>query len=151
MDRALETVLDRLPGRMVVLLARRRKLDRRRYRLRLGLRLRTRAPAPEPDHRLLYTPIQDGGHPQRQACPDDEDSGRDRSGMRADRNVVAVAGALENEGWSTSVERSEGVWLVVATRSRTLTLDVVRETRARLAALASEHRGLYDGWEAPTG
>jgi hypothetical protein len=29
-------------------------------------------------------------------------------------------------------------------------LDVVRETRARLAALASEHGGLYDGWEAST-
>jgi hypothetical protein len=29
-------------------------------------------------------------------------------------------------------------------------LDLVRETRARLAALAAEHGGLYDGWEAPT-
>jgi hypothetical protein len=61
----------------------------------------------------------------------------------------AVAHALAVDGWSTSVERSEGAWLVVATRARTLTLDVVRETRARLAALASEHGGLYDGWEAP--
>jgi len=62
----------------------------------------------------------------------------------------AVAHVLDVDGWSTSVERSEGAWLVVATRARTLTLDVVRETRARLAALASEHGGLYDGWEAPT-
>ena len=61
----------------------------------------------------------------------------------------AVAHALAVDGWSTSIERSEGAWLVVATRARTLTLDVVRETRARLAALASEHGGLYDGWEAP--
>ncbi len=61
----------------------------------------------------------------------------------------AVAHALDVDGWSTSVERSEGAWLVVATRAHTLTLDVVRETRARLAALASEHGGLYDGWEAP--
>jgi hypothetical protein len=62
----------------------------------------------------------------------------------------AVAGALGADGWSTSVERSEGAWLVVATRAHTLTLDLVRETRARLAALASEHGGLYDGWEAST-
>ena len=62
----------------------------------------------------------------------------------------AVARALGTDGWSTSVERSEGAWLVVATTARTLTLDVVRETRARLAALASEHGGLYDGWEAST-
>jgi hypothetical protein len=62
----------------------------------------------------------------------------------------AVARTLEVDGWSTSSERSEGAWLVVATRSRTLTLDVVRETRVLLAALASEHGGVYDGWEAPT-
>jgi regulator of RNase E activity RraB len=62
----------------------------------------------------------------------------------------AVATALGADGWSTSVERSEGAWLVVATRARTLTLDVVHETRKRLAALAAEHGGLYDGWEAST-
>jgi regulator of RNase E activity RraB len=62
----------------------------------------------------------------------------------------AVAHALDVDGWSTSVEQSEGAWLVVATRARTLTSNVVHETRTRLAALASEHDGLYDGWEAPT-
>lgn len=62
----------------------------------------------------------------------------------------AVARALGSDGWSTSVERSEGVWLVVATGAHTLTAELVRETRARLAALASEHGGLYDGWEAST-
>ncbi|MDX6440923.1 MAG: hypothetical protein QOE43_652 [Gaiellaceae bacterium] len=61
----------------------------------------------------------------------------------------AAARSLEADGWSTSVERSEGAWLLVATRARTLTLDMVRETRAGLAALASEHGGVYDGWEAP--
>lgn len=61
----------------------------------------------------------------------------------------AVAHALDVDGWSTCVEQSEGAWLIVATRARTLTLEVVRETRTRLAALASEHGGLYDGWEAP--
>jgi regulator of ribonuclease activity B len=68
--------------------------------------------------------------------------------LPAQDGAQAVARALGTDGWSTSVERSEGVWLVVATRARTLTLDVVRETRAQLAALASEHGGLYDGWEA---
>jgi regulator of RNase E activity RraB len=62
----------------------------------------------------------------------------------------AVAHALDADGWSTTVEQSEGAWLVVATRARTLTSELVHETRARLAALASEHGGLYDGWEAPT-
>lgn len=85
--------------------------------------------------------------------------GCDRSQPRETRHFLylpeqpgaeAVARALGADGWSTSVERSEGAWLVVATRARTLTLDLVRETRARLAALASEHGGLYDGWEAPT-
>jgi hypothetical protein len=70
--------------------------------------------------------------------------------LPAQPGAEAVARALEADGWSSSVERSEGAWLVVATRARTLTLDVVRETRARLAALAAEHGGLYDGWEAPT-
>ena len=54
------------------------------------------------------------------------------------------------DGWSTAVEQSEGAWLVVATRSRALDVELVHETRARLAALAAEHGGLYDGWEAPT-
>jgi regulator of RNase E activity RraB len=67
---------------------------------------------------------------------------------RADAD--AVAHALDADGWSTTVEQSEGAWLVVATRARTLTAELVHETRARLAALASEHGGLYDGWEAPT-
>jgi hypothetical protein len=69
--------------------------------------------------------------------------------LPAQDGAEAVARALGADGWSTSIERSEGAWLVVATRARALTLDVVRETRARLAALAEEHGGLYDGWEAP--
>jgi hypothetical protein len=80
--------------------------------------------APRETHHFLYLPAQSGAE--------------------------AVAHALCADGWSTSVEQSEGAWLVVATRARTLTLELVRETRGRLAALASEHGGLYDGWEAPT-
>ena len=70
--------------------------------------------------------------------------------LPAESGAEAVAHALASDGWSTTVEECEGAWLVVATRARTLTLDLVRETRAGLAALASEHGGLYDGWEAPT-
>jgi len=70
--------------------------------------------------------------------------------LPAPGGAEAVARALGSDGWSTSVERSEGAWLVVATRAHTLTPEFVRELRARLAALASEHGGLYDGWEAPT-
>jgi hypothetical protein len=60
----------------------------------------------------------------------------------------AVAEALHRDGWLTSIEQSEDVWLVIATRVRGLTLDVVRQTRTRLEALASERGGVYDGWEA---
>ena len=60
----------------------------------------------------------------------------------------AIARGLAADGWSMSVDLSEGAWLVIATSARTLTPELVRETRARLAALASEHGGVYDGWEA---
>jgi regulator of RNase E activity RraB len=70
--------------------------------------------------------------------------------LPAQSDAEAVAHALGDDGWSTFVEQSEGAWLVVATRARTLTLELVRETRGCLATLASEHGGLYDGWEAPT-
>ena len=63
----------------------------------------------------------------------------------------AVADALHREGWLTSIEQSEDAWLVVATRVVRLTLDVVRQTRTRLEALASERGGVYDGWEAIAG
>jgi hypothetical protein len=59
-----------------------------------------------------------------------------------------VARTLAREGWTTSVERSEGAWLVIAMRTRTLTSKLVRDTRAQLARLATEHAGVYDGWEA---
>jgi len=68
----------------------------------------------------------------------------------AQAGANAVAGELSAEGWLTSVERSDDGWLVVATRIRTLTSEIVRETRVRLETLASRHCGLYDGWEAPT-
>jgi hypothetical protein len=70
--------------------------------------------------------------------------------LPAQGGAEVVARALGADGWSTSIERSEGAWLVVATRAHTLTVELVHETRARLAALASVHGGLYDGWEAPT-
>lgn len=60
----------------------------------------------------------------------------------------AVASVLEREGWETSVHEDENVWLVVAACLRVLTEQMVRETRARLEALAAMHDGQYDGWEA---
>jgi hypothetical protein len=70
--------------------------------------------------------------------------------LPAQGGAEAVAHALDADGWSTAVEQSEGAWLVVATRVRRLTLARVRDTRRRLVALATEHGGIYDGWEAPT-
>jgi regulator of RNase E activity RraB len=60
----------------------------------------------------------------------------------------AVARTLARDGWTTSVEESEGAWLVTAMRTRALTSKLVRDTRAQLALLAAEHDGVYDGWEA---
>jgi Regulator of ribonuclease activity B len=99
--------------------------------------------ASEADERVL-------GHLARLGCdPSQPRETRHFLYLPEQPGAAAVARALGADGWSTSVERSEGAWLVVATRARTLTVDIVRETRTRLAALASEHGGLYDGWEAP--
>ena len=61
----------------------------------------------------------------------------------------SVASTLRADGWTTRVEPSEGAWLLVARHVAAVTSAAVRETRSRLEALASEHRGFYDGWEAP--
>ena len=63
-------------------------------------------------------------------------------------DAVAVASALEREGWDTLVQAAEDVWLVVAGCLRVLNEPLVRQTRARLALLAAAHGGSYDGWEA---
>lgn len=63
-------------------------------------------------------------------------------------DAEVVARTLARDGWSTSVEESEGAWLVIAVRTRTLTSKLVRDTRAHLARLAARHGGVYDGWEA---
>ena len=64
----------------------------------------------------------------------------------------AVAEALDRDGWHASVaEEDNAAWLVTATRTGALTRAVVRDTRSRFEALAAEHGGVYDGWEARTG
>jgi hypothetical protein len=64
----------------------------------------------------------------------------------------AVAHALDGDGWSTSLEACAGAsWLVVATRERPLTPEVVRTTRSLPETLALRHGGVYDGWEAAAG
>lgn len=65
---------------------------------------------------------------------------------RGDADVVART--LVRHGWSTSVEESEGAWLVIAMRTQSLTSQLVRDTRTELAQLAAKHGGVYDGWEA---
>ena len=62
----------------------------------------------------------------------------------------AVAEELTGDGWLTAVKQSDDAWLVVSTRVRALTPELVRETRTRFETLAGEHGGLYDGWEART-
>jgi hypothetical protein len=61
----------------------------------------------------------------------------------------SAASTLQEDGWTTLVERSEGAWLLVARHVAALTTRAVRETRSNLEALAFEHGGFYDGWEAP--
>jgi hypothetical protein len=60
----------------------------------------------------------------------------------------AIAGVLERQGWETSVQEDDEIALVTASCLRVLTGPLVRETRAHLTALALQHRGQYDGWEA---
>lgn len=63
-------------------------------------------------------------------------------------DALSVASTLEREGWDTTVQAAEDIWLVVAGCLRVLDEHLVRETRARLASLAMAHGGAYDGWEA---
>lgn len=60
----------------------------------------------------------------------------------------AIAGVLERQGWETSIQEDDEIALVTASCLRVLTGPLVRETRAHLTALASQHGGQYDGWEA---
>ena len=60
-----------------------------------------------------------------------------------------VAAKLSEDGWETSISPcGDGVWLVEAWQTRSLTPEVVRDTRDRFELLAADHRGLYEGWEA---
>jgi hypothetical protein len=70
---------------------------------------------------------------------------------REDRADV-VSDVLARAGWLTAVEACEDTsFLVVATRVAVLSTLTVKETRSTLEALAAEHGGVYDGWEAKTG
>ncbi|HET8893505.1 MAG TPA: ribonuclease E inhibitor RraB [Gaiellaceae bacterium] len=60
----------------------------------------------------------------------------------------AIAGVLERQGWETWIQEDDEIALVTASCLRVLTGPLVRETRAHLTALASQHGGQYDGWEA---
>lgn len=64
----------------------------------------------------------------------------------------AIATKLRGDGWQTTVEPEDEVdidmRLVTATRRTTLDSSSVRRTRTRLEALAAEHDGVYDGWQA---
>jgi len=62
--------------------------------------------------------------------------------------AAAVAALLELDGWQATIGERGSAWLVVASRVHALTLESVRRTRVCLEALARDHGGLYDGWEA---
>lgn len=63
-------------------------------------------------------------------------------------DAQAIAGVLERQGWETWIQEDDEIALVTASCLRVLTGPLVRETRAHLTALASQHGGQYDGWEA---
>jgi hypothetical protein len=69
--------------------------------------------------------------------------------FRASTGAESVAATLRADGWATRVEESDGAWLLVGRHVATVTSRAVQETRRRLEALAAEHGGFYDGWEAP--
>ena len=52
------------------------------------------------------------------------------------------------EGWDAEVEPVQDFWLVTATTFTGLNDTVIRDTRAQFEALALDHDGAYDGWEA---
>jgi hypothetical protein len=82
--------------------------------------------APREVTHYLYVPLQDGA--------DD------------------VADILARDGWRTAIESCEDTsFLVVASRVAALSTPVVKETRSTFEALAADHGGIYDGWEARTG
>ena len=82
--------------------------------------------APREVTHYLYVPLQDGA--------DD------------------VANILARDGWRTAIESCEDTsFLVVASRVAALSTPVVKETRRTLEALAADHGGIYDGWEARAG
>jgi hypothetical protein len=72
--------------------------------------------------------------------------------VREECAAAVVAGILERDGWHTTVEPCEDTsFLVHATRVGTLSTAIVKTTRSTLEAIAAEHDGVYDGWEARTG
>jgi len=72
--------------------------------------------------------------------------------LRKENDAGIVAGILERDGWHTAVEScEEAAFVVLATRTRALSAAIVKQTRRTLEALAAEHGGVYDGWEAKTG
>jgi len=72
--------------------------------------------------------------------------------LRKQNDAAVVADILERDGWHTAVESCEDTsFIVLATRIGALSTSVVKETRRLLEALAAEHGGIYDGWEAKTG
>jgi hypothetical protein len=98
--------------------------------------------ASEADERVL-------AHLERLGCdPSEPRESRHFLYLPERAGADAVSETLHRDGWLTSIERSERAWLVVATRVRGLTPDLVRQTRTRLEQLASERGGVYDGWEA---
>jgi len=66
----------------------------------------------------------------------------------AREEAEAICRILEREGWETSIDAGDDVALVTASCLRVLTGPLARETRAHLTALASQHGGSYDGWDA---
>jgi hypothetical protein len=60
-----------------------------------------------------------------------------------------VARSLNStDGWDAEVEQVQDFWLVTATTVTGLNDTVIRDTRVHFEALASDHGGEYDGWEA---
>jgi Regulator of ribonuclease activity B len=67
------------------------------------------------------------------------------------REAEAICSILEREGWETSIDEGDDVALVTASCLRVLNGPLARDTRAHLTALASQHGGSYDGWDANRG
>ena len=68
--------------------------------------------------------------------------------QRARAGGQLIAETLGYEVRGSAPEKPKGEWLVMAEREQVPTLENIERMRQALTAVAEQHAGEYDGWEA---